>query len=479
MASRTVKARVMVEGEEKYKQSMQGLAKSNESLGSSAGKLGDQVKDLSGKLGINLPDGATKALNGLNGFSAGTVAAMGAAAAGVAALIKVCKELHEITLQAAADADELITQSMITGLSTETLQQWQYASNLIDVSVSTMTGSMTKLTRAMYDAQTGNEAAAAAFEALGVSIIDGDGNLRSAEETFYDVIDALGEVGNSTERDALAMEVMGRSAQELNPLILQGSDALRELSEEAEATGYVLDESQIAKLGEVDDAYQRTQLQIEATRHKLAVEFAPASKTAMETFGNVVEKAGQILVDTHMIENLGAIVQGVMAIIDAGANFAGAIPNWLNPIENLSSQLRVLASVAAVVADGMNALSGLLPWNWGSGKLSTALGFGYGSGNANNYQRLQMSYAGTLEDYDAFYGRNASGNDNWRGGLTYLNEAGPEAVFLPNGSQILSAQDTRLLGSGGNTYNINVANVEELQQLLDLLDGLRVRRRMG
>ena len=56
MASRTVKARVMVEGEEKYKQSMQGLAKSNESLGSSAGKLGDQVKDLSGKLGINLPD---------------------------------------------------------------------------------------------------------------------------------------------------------------------------------------------------------------------------------------------------------------------------------------------------------------------------------------------------------------------------------------------------------------------------------------
>ena len=252
----------MVEGEQKYKQSMESLAQSNQSLGSSAGKLGDQVKDLSGKLGINLPEGAAQALNGLNGFSAGTVAAMGAAAAGVAAMIKVCKELHEITLQAAADADELITQSMVTGLSTETLQQWKYAENLIDVSVSTMTGSLSKLTRAMYDAQTGNKAAAETFAALGVSITDSSGHLRSAEDVFYDVIDALGGVENQTERDALAMEVMGRSAQELNPLILQGSDALRELAAEAEATGYVLDESQIQKLGEVDDAYQRMQLQI-------------------------------------------------------------------------------------------------------------------------------------------------------------------------------------------------------------------------
>ncbi|MBQ6396970.1 MAG: hypothetical protein IJI06_02355 [Oscillospiraceae bacterium] len=443
------------------------------------GSLGDQVSDLAGKLGIRIPEEAKKALNGIKGMSVESVAALGAIAGAAAAAVQAVKALHELTIAQAANADSLVTQGMVSGVDTRTLQQWQYASELIDVSADTITGSMSRITRTMYDAMTGNESAQQSFEALGISITDSEGQLRSAEDVFYEVIDALGGVQNQTERDAIAMDLMGKSAQELNPLILQGSDALRELAAEAEATGYVLDESQIAKLAEVDDAYQRTQLQIEATKNKLAVEFAPASKAAMETFGNVVQKAGQILVDTRLIENLGAIVQGVMAIIDAGANFAGAIPNWLNPIENLSIQLRVLASVAAVVADGMNALSGWLPWNWGSGKLSTALGLGYGSGNANNYQRLQMSYAGTLEDYDAFYGRNASGNDNWRGGLTYINEAGPEAVFLPNGSQILSAQDTRLLGSGGNTYNINVANVEELQQLLDLLDGLRVRRRMG
>ena len=459
---------------------MQNLAQSNQNFGNSAGKLGDQVKDLSGKMGITLPDGATQALNSLNGFSAGTVAAMGAAAAGVAAMIKVCKELHEITLQAAADADELITKSMVTGLSTETLQQWEYAQNLIDVSVETMTGSLTKLTRAMYDAQTGNAAAAETFQALGVSITDSSGQLRSAEEVFYEVIDALGGVESQTERDAIAMEIMGRNAQELNPLILQGSDALRELAEEAKDTGYVLDESQIKKLGEVDDAYQRMQLTLDATRNQIAAEFAPASKAAMETFSNLVQKAGQTLVDTHLIENIGGIVQGVMGIIDACSNFAGSIPNWLNPIESLSNQLRILASTMAVISDGMNALSGLMPWNWGSGKFKNALGFGYGSGNANNYQRLQMSYAGTLDQYDALYGHNATGTDNWRGGLTWVGESGPELVSLPRGSQIYSNQESRAMaGVTIGTVVIEARTIRELNDLVRIFQGAQIEGRMS
>ena len=80
------------------------------------------------------------------------------------------------------------------------------------------------------------------FADLGVSITDtSTGQLRDAEEVFYDIIDALGGMENQTERDAAAMGVLGKSAQELNPLILQGSGALQELAKEAEAAGYVLD----------------------------------------------------------------------------------------------------------------------------------------------------------------------------------------------------------------------------------------------
>lgn len=458
---------------------MQSLAESNQNFGNSAGKLGDQVKDLSGKMGINLPDGATKALNGLNGFSAGTVAAMGAAAAGVAAMIKVCKELHEITLQAAADADELITKSMVTGLSTETLQQWKYAENLIDVSVETMTGSLTKLTRAMYDAQTGNAAAAETFQALGVSITDSSGQLRNAEEVFYEVIDALGGVESQTERDAIAMEIMGRSAQDLNPLILQGSDALRELAEEAENAGYVLDESQIKKLGEVDDAYQRMQLTIDATKNQIATEFAPASKAAMETFSNVVQKAGQTLVDTHLIENIGGIVQGVMGIIDACTSFASAIPDWMNPIAQLSTQLRGLALIAGTVADFLTIVAGLAPWNWGSGMVKQGLGIG---ATESNVQQI-LNHNRDTTSGTRMNAYNAAGTDNWRGGLTWVGESGPELVALPRGSRIWNNQESQQMSAAATDTSrmeaLLARNVQLLEQISGEFSGLRVRRRMA
>jgi len=561
MATRTVKARVEVDGEQKYKQTMQELAKSNQVVNSELKKLqerykgaeesteyltkkgelleeeltnqsakvillrqklqeakdqygenseevkgwqiqlnnaekeqyrlvnaidenneamqkqdetmvslGDTVDSVAEKLGIRLPKSAKDALSGMKGFSAGTVVAMTAVAAAVAGVVKVVKELNDLTLQQAANADTLLTDSMVTGLGTDTLQTLQYAENLIDVSADTITGSLTKLTNAIYDASNGNEKLAETFDFLGVATTNADGSLRSAEEVFYDVIDSLGEVQNQTERDAIAMDLMGKSAQDLNPLILQGSKALRELADEAEATGYVLDESQIKKLGEVDDAYQRMQLQIEATKNLLAVEFAPASKSAMETFGNVVQKAGQILVDTHIIENLGAVVQGVAGIVDAVTSFTGKIPGWLNPIQNLSNEMRMLATVAATVADAVNLISGIMPWNWGSGKASTALGLNLSSGQMSNLQQLKYNTG----EY-TFY--NAAGTDNWRGGLTWVGEAGPELVALPQGSRIYSAQESRSMG-GGTTINVTVNGIQQLEELVSWYESRQVRGRM-
>ena len=461
----------IAENNAEIKKQEQGMAEESKTVG----KLGDQVQELAGKLGVKLPEGAKKALNGMHGFSAGTVAAMGAAAAAVAGLIKVIKQLNDMTIQQAANADSLQAQSMITGVDTQTLQQWQYAQELIDVSADTITGALTKITNSAYDAAQGNEKLSEAFATLGVSVQNSDGSLRSAEEIFYDVIDALGGVEDQTTRDAIAMDLMGKSAQDLNPLILQGSDALRELADEAEKTGYVLDESQIKKLTEVDDAYQRTQLQIEATKNKLAVEFAPASVAAMQTFGDVVQKAGQILVDTKLIENIGAIVQGVAGIVGAVTDFTGKIPAWLNPIQNLSNELRALATVAATVADAVNLVSGLMPWNWGSGKAKTALGLNLGSGQMSNLQQLKYSSG----DY-TFY--NAAGSSNWRGGLTWVGEAGPELVSLPRGSAIYSNQESRAIAATGTDTSrleaLMERNVQILEQISGEFSGLRVKGRM-
>ena len=89
----------------------------------------------------------------------------------------------------------------------------------------------------MQEAATGTGDAYEAYNKLGVEITDVDGQLRSAEDVFYDTIDALGDMKNQTERDALAMDLMSESAQELNPLIEIGRDGITQYAEEENSTG--------------------------------------------------------------------------------------------------------------------------------------------------------------------------------------------------------------------------------------------------
>lgn len=448
--------------------------------------LGDTAKKLADKFGIDIPDGATKALNGIEGFTAGTVAKMALAAGAVAAVIKAVKELGELTLQVAADVDEYLTESAITGVSTEMLQAWDYAAPLIDTDAETIKGAMTKITKAMGDAKDGSEEAAAKFQELGVSYQDeADGSLRSAEEVFYDVIDSLGQMEAGAERDAAAMALLGKNAQELNPIINAGSGALKEYADEAKNVGFILSEDQVAALGAVDDAYQELQLTIDGVKRQVAADFAPAAQQALEMFANAVKKAGEWLERSGLIENLASILSSVMSLLDAIGQTISNLPGLGSGLDQLNNMLKGVATVLATIADAANVVAGILiPFNWGSGMARTALGWNIDQGKMSNLQQLRYSSNNSGSVYDEQLGAwvgngfNATGNDNWRGGLTWVGEAGPELVSLPGGSQILSAQESR--GLGGDTFYITIdaASVREFNDIVEIAQSARMRERM-
>ena len=442
--------------------------------------LGDTVQSLADKFGVQLPDGAKKALDGMGSFSAGTVTKMAVAAAAVAAVIKVVKELGEITLQVASDMDEYLTESQITNLPLETLQAMDYAAPLIDVDAETIKSALVKITKAMGDSSE-------QFDELGVSIINADGSMRSAEDVFYDVVDALGEMAPGVERDAAAMELMGKSAQDLNPLINQGSDALKEYGEEAKQVGYILSSDQVKALGAVDDAYQTLQNTIEGVKRQVAADFAPAAQQAMELFASAVQKAGEWLERSGLIENLASILGSVMSILEAIGKTTSNLPGLGSALDAINLSLKAVAYTAAAVADAFNVIAGLMPQNWGSGMARTALGWNINNGQMSNLQ--QLMYNDTSEQlftYDENYGAwiqkgyNATGNDNWRGGLTWVGEAGPELVSLPSGSQILNAQDSRNAGSITiGTIVIDAKSVKEFNDIIEIVRSQEIYARMG
>lgn len=447
--------------------------------------LGDAIGGAADKLGINLPEGASKALNSLNGINAGTAAAVGGFAAVAAAIVKAEKKLMDITKESASAAKEIKTLASVTGQSAEEVQELQYAGDMIGVSYDRIRDSLKEVTNKMQEAKDGSGDAAAAFNSLGVNIYNADGSLRDANDVFNDTIDALGNIQNRTERDALAMDIMSESAQELNPLIEQGSQALKGYAAEAHEMGYVLDNEAIAALTATDTAQQKLLKTQEAVTKQISAEYAPYMTEALTDTADFIKKIGKAFVDSGVVDKFGSILTSATQILEPLGDLTVAV------LPALDAALKPIATTMALIADTTNLLVGLLTLN--GDKIRTALGLNISSGQLSNMQQLQykgalssgMSYVsgtgytgtGGYMGADGKWHQNAAGTDNFIGGVTWVGENGPEPVWLPQGTRIGTNQEGRSL-SGGDTYNFYV-QANEIREIDDFIRRMKNQRRVA
>lgn len=455
-----------------------------ESQGEAVG-LGDAIGGAADKLGIQLPEGASKALNSLNGISAGTAAAVAGFAAVAAAIVKAEKKLMDITKESASAAKEIKTLASVTGQSAEEVQELQYAGDMIGVSYDRIRDSLKEVTNKMQEARDGSADTAAAFDTLKVNIYNADGSLRDANDVFNDTIDALGNVQNRTERDALAMDLMSESAQELNPLIEQGSQALKDYAAEAHEMGYVLDDEAIAALTATDTAQQKLLKTQEAVTKQISAEYAPYMTEALGDTADFIQKIGKAFVESGVVDKFGSILSSATQILEPLGDLTVAV------LPALDAALKPVATTMALIADTTNLLVGLLTLN--GDKIKTALGLNMSSGQLSNMQQLQykgalssgssyvsgMGYTGTggYMGADGKWHQNAAGTDNFIGGVTWVGENGPEPVWLPQGSRIGTNQEGRSL-SGGDTYNF-IVQANEIREIDSFIRRMKNQRRMA
>ena len=458
---------------------------------SSTQGLGTMLDSLAGKFGFEIPEGIKSSLDGFANFSSAGVAAAGAVAAAIVAVIKVYKELIDMTQKSAVKADDVLTLAQITGLDAESIQEMQYMAELVDVSFETISGSMTKLINKMQDAAAGKAAAVEVFEQLGVSVTNADGSLRGAHETFNDVITALGDIENRTERDALSMDVFGKSAQDLAPLMSKSTEEMESFAEEAHNVGYVLDEEMLTALAEVDDAEQRLTKTKEALTLQMSAQMAPAVVHLKEEWLEFVTEGGKALIDSHIIEGLGEILKYSTDLLSPFAELILGIPQLDEEFNGLYTILHGVAGVFAWLADAANAFVGVLQVlsivdaKEGLSRIGTAMGYGARSGNYSNMQQW-MGMDDTTGNYlnpetglwEGNYGHNSTGTNNWRGGLTWVGEAGPELAYLPRGTQIMNAQESRQIGGDVFYITIDPKNVEEFNDIVEIARNARMDRRM-
>ena len=267
--------------------------------------------------------------------------------------------LAGLAVKAGQDADELNTLSKQTGIATDELQKMQYASDLIDVDVDTITGSLKKMKK-------GLDSNADAFEELGVATKE-NGQFRDITDIFYDTVDALSQIPNETERDIKAMEIFGKSADDLAGIIDDGGASLKSLGEEAENLGVIISDEDLEKANELNDTLDKLKAEIMPTIAQLGVEIAeailpylPAIKEAidgiLEALRNVspqtVMIVGGILAATAALSPLFSVLSSLSGVISSLTGSAGALSGVLGGLS--APILAIVAAIGVAVAAFMH-----------------------------------------------------------------------------------------------------------------------------
>lgn len=336
-----------------------------------AAKNGKSVEENLKSLGNEAEDTGKKVEKSSEGFTVLKGAMADLVSKGIqfaaSAMKELAKETWESVKASAAFADEINTLSAQTGLSTETLQEYKYMEDLIDVSTDTLTGSMAKLIRNMANAQKGTGDAAAAFEALGISVTDSNGELRNNQDVFNEAIDALGRMENETQRDAYAMQIFGKSAQDLNPLITAGSEKIAALAQEAHDMGYVLDSETLDGLNNTQDALDRLSKVAEGAKNSIVAGLGPVVSSVFEPLAGAVAdlpaalKSGDF---SGIFETFKGIFDGAIETAkDKGPEFVKAGISLVRQIaEGILGETPVMLETSALILEAaMDGLSENLP----------------------------------------------------------------------------------------------------------------------
>lgn len=327
------------------------------------GKAADDAE----KHNKGLSDGLKKVGEIAGAGLAASMAALAAAFAAVgAAAAAAAKTGFEWAKSAGTMADDVLTLSQQTSISAQTLQEWTYASNFIDTSVETMTGSMAKMIKNMGDAAGGSKTAQEKFSALGVSITDANGQMRNSEDVFWDAIDALGGVANETERDALAMDIFGKKAQDLNPLIEAGGDAFRAMGQEARDMGVVFNGSALDAMGSFDDSMQKLNATTDGLKNAIGAALIPAFQPLVDTASSTMAEVSKALQDGIQPGELDGLIDTVIGAASGALSgvvdlIGGAMPTVSKALGKLVSSLATeLPKLAATLLPAAMELVGSL-----------------------------------------------------------------------------------------------------------------------
>jgi hypothetical protein len=229
----------------------------------------DIRKDLAGLQG-DMKDFSTKSSTFIDQVKAGWIGLTMKVGIFMAAFYAAKRMIYDTGKEIASTTMEIQRQANIIGMDVVAFQKWQYAAKMSDVNAGELSIGIKLLSKNMEAASKGSGEAARYFEAMGISVKNSSGDLRPLNDVMLDVMDKFASWEDGPRKIAIALQLFGRSGQQLIPLLNQGKEGFEKFSQEAENLGIILSPNLIKKGSEAEDIFKRLESQFTATKLSLA-----------------------------------------------------------------------------------------------------------------------------------------------------------------------------------------------------------------
>lgn len=293
----------------------------------SLGKTDKAAQSTQDKLG-KLVSGAAK-------FAAGAAASI--AAAGTA--------VFKFADNVASVGDTIDKQSQKLGISAKAYQEWDAVLGHCGASIDSLKGGMKTLTKAVADA---SDDQVAAFQAVGLSM--DQVKSMSTEDVFAAVVTGLQGMEEGAERTNIATTLLGKSAQELGPLLNTSAEDTAAMKQAVNELGGVMSDEAVAASASFKDALQDLTTIGTGFKNALGAQVLPYVTESMTA-----------LTDSF---RSGGIAGMATAAVDIVSDFAGKLVQEIPQLATSATQMLTgLASYLENNADKIVAAGGQLVVN--------------------------------------------------------------------------------------------------------------------
>lgn len=251
-----------------------------------------------------------------------------------------------VALKSAIDeADKLNEISSKIGIPTDVLSSLNYAAKMGGVATEELQGGLVKMVKFQEDAATGGKEAIKVFKTLGIEVKDSSGHLRNSADLFQEFAEIFKNLPDGPEKTALALRVFGKSGAELIPVLNEGKQGLKDMADELESLGGVIDPVSAKLADQFNDNVDKAKQAIYGLAWQVAEDLLPDLIKLQEQFLDTATEGDNVKESAHDVaemirwvaesavwlnDSLDALIANVMGLFYAMKGLSElTLPGWL------------------------------------------------------------------------------------------------------------------------------------------------------